>query len=56
MGYELQKDGTIIKVNRRTRMKKPKKKRAHLLVVNKQPEVPTVTPTQGIGAGHGASL
>lgn len=37
MGYEKRTDGTIVKVNRRTRLKKPKGRRAKLLVPPGQP-------------------
>lgn len=33
MGYERRADGKIVKVNRRTRLKKPKGRRAELLVL-----------------------
>lgn len=31
MGYKKQQDGTIVKVNYRTRLKRPRGRRAHLL-------------------------
>lgn len=44
MGYKKQQDGTIVKVNYRTRLKKPRGRRAHLLA---QPLKQTTAPPEG---------
>jgi hypothetical protein len=49
MGYEKRADGTIVKVSRRTRLKRPKGKRAELLVERGAPLRVTVTPAEATG-------